>query len=326
MATTMGFKYASFFAGKKRAFKSKGNNRGITIKKQPPPLISGTIHDYECLERISSGAYGTVYRARDIMTGEIVAVKKEAEGISKSTIAEVNILRALKHPRIVDFKNVVMDDNDGVIDVYVVMEYLEYDLCEYMKETATFTLSEIKRLMRELLEGVSFIHWNGVMHRDLKPSNVLVNANRDLKICDFGMSRPFPNEWNPVCTPIVCTLWYRAPELLLGSCTSYSGAIDMWSVGCIMAEFFLKRVLFSGDSEIQQLGVINNTILNQSCDQLYDKFDAARSEKGGPVLTEKGFDLLCRLLAYDPQNRISAQDALDHEWFDESNLDYHIFV
>ncbi|KAL3650835.1 hypothetical protein CASFOL_007238 [Castilleja foliolosa] len=319
MATKTGLKYASYFAGKKRAFKSKGNNRGITIKKQPPPLISGSIHDYEYLERISSGAYGTVYKARDIMTGEIVAVKKEAEGFSKSTMAEIDMLRFLKHPRIVEYKKTVVDDNNGIIGAYVVMEYLEYDLCKYIKETATFTLSEIKRLMRELLEGVSFLHRNRVMHRDLKPSNVLVNANGEMKICDFGMSRQFPNESNTVCTPVVCTLWYRAPELLLGSCTSYSGAIDMWSVGCIMAEFFLRRVLFRGDSEMQQLGVINNTILNQSRAQLYNKFDAATSLNGGPVLTECGFGLLCRLLAYDPYHRISAQEALDHEWFNEFN-------
>ncbi|KAL3650858.1 hypothetical protein CASFOL_007261 [Castilleja foliolosa] len=318
MATKTCFKYPSFFAGKKRAFKSKGK-RGITIKKQPP-LISGSIHDYECLERISSGSYGTVYRAQDKATGEIVAVKKEAEGFSKSTMAEIDMLRCLKHPRLVEFKKVVVDHNDvDDIGVYVVMEYLEYDLREYIFETSTFTLTEIKRLMRELLEGVRFLHRNTVMHRDLKPSNVLVNANGELKICDFGMSRQFPDESNPLCTPIVGTLWYRAPELLRGSCTSYSGAIDMWSVGCIMAEFFLGRVLFRGDSEIQQLGVINDMILGQPLDQLHDKFDAATSSNGGPVLTECGFDLLCRLLSYDPYNRISAQDALDHEWFDELN-------
>ncbi|GFP80288.1 cyclin-dependent kinase g-1 [Phtheirospermum japonicum] len=222
------------------------------------------------------------------------------------------MLRSLKHPSIVEYKQVVADDDN--CDIYVVMEYVEYDLHEYMK--TPLSLVEVKRLMRELLEGVRFLHRSRVMHRDLKPSNVLVNSKGDLKICDFGMSRHFPTASDPLCSPLVCTLWYRAPELLLGSCT-YLAAVDMWSVGCIMAEFFLRKVLFRGESEIQQLGIIISTVLDQPRDQLHDKFDAATSSTGGPVLTEIGFDLLCQLLAYDPQNRISAQDALDHEWFHE---------
>ncbi|GFP80301.1 cyclin-dependent kinase g-1 [Phtheirospermum japonicum] len=161
------------------------------------------------------------------------------------------MLRSLKHPSIVEYKQVVADDDN--CDIYVVMEYVEYDLHEYMK--TPLSLVEVKRLMRELLEGVRFLHRSRVMHRDLKPSNVLVNSKGDLKICDFGMSRHFPTASDPLCSPLVCTLWYRAPELLLGSCT-YLAAVDMWSVGCIMAEFFLRKVLFRGESEIQQLGII----------------------------------------------------------------------
>ncbi|CAA0818013.1 Cyclin-dependent kinase G1 [Striga hermonthica] len=282
--------YEAFFAGRKRAHRSKGS-AGIHIKKKEVPLPHddddddddvqslkrrrlvekssksgyGNIDDYECLDKISQGAYGAVYRARHKTTNEI---------------------------------------------------YAEYDLHEYLKRPS-FTLPQVKRLMKELLEGVNHLHQNRVMHRDLKPSNVLVDAMGKLKICDFGMSRQFPSALDPVCTPHVGTLWYRAPELFLEAHT-YLSAVDMWSVGCIMAEFFLRQVLFKGDSEIDQLRIIV-TNLEQPHGLLREKFGAATvSEEGGLLLSESGFQLLSRLLCYDPQERITAQDALKHEWFSES--------
>lgn len=328
------FGYASFLAGRKRAHKSSKGAKGLNIKKRITisldddeesqfvyssnrigELISGcgNIYDYECLDRINHGSYGTVYRARHTKTEEIVAVKKELHGLSTSSLMEIDILRSLKHPSIVEYKQVVTDDHDGV---YIVMEYSEYDLREYMTKRPLITLLEIKRLMKELLQGVEFLHKNHVMHRDLKPSNILINSKGKLKICDFGMSRQFSSMSDRACmTPNVCTLWYRAPELLLGTST-YSSAIDMWSVGCIMGEFFLRGVLFEGDSELEQLQIIVRT-LQQPHNLLYDKFVAITKLEGGPTLTEAGFELLCQLLAYNPNKRITAQDALSHVWFDE---------
>ncbi|CAA0818009.1 Protein kinase superfamily protein [Striga hermonthica] len=328
--------HPAFVAGRKRAHRSKGAT-GIHIKKKDQVRLPhdddddddhddvqslkkrrlvekssvsgyGSIEDYECLDRISQGAYGVVCRARHKMTNEIVAVKKEFGGLCESTQTEINILKSIRHPSVVEYKHLAVDDWD---DIYVVMEYAEYDLHEYLKRTS-FTLPHVKRLMKELLEGVNHLHQNRVMHRDLKPSNVLVDAKGKLKICDFGMSRQFPSALDPVCTPHVGTLWYRAPELFLEPHT-YLSAVDMWSVGCIMAEFFLRQVLFKGDSEIEQLGII---VTNHGL--LREKFVAATvSEEGGLLLSESGFQLLSRLLCYSPQERITAQDALNHEWFCE---------
>ncbi|CAA0815252.1 Protein kinase superfamily protein [Striga hermonthica] len=335
--------YARFFPGRKRAHRSKGAAAaaaaGIHIKKKKAPLpdadyddddddlqsplkkrrlvskssISsyGSIHDYECLNRISQGSYGAVYRARHKTTDEIVAIKKEFGGLCKSTLTEINILRSIRHPSIVEYKHVAVDDCDD--GIYVVMEYVEYDLHEYLKRSS-FTLPQVKRLMKELLEGVNHLHQNRVMHRDLKPSNVLVDAKGKLKICDFGVSRQFPSALDPPCTPHVGTLWYAAPELFLEPHT-YLAAVDMWSVGCIMAEFFLRQVLFKGASEIEQLRIIV-TSLEQPHSLLREKFAAA--SEGGVLLSESGFELLSRLLCYSPKERITAQDALNHEWFCES--------
>ncbi|KAL8497110.1 hypothetical protein ACS0TY_020694 [Phlomoides rotata] len=137
-----------------------------------------------------------------------------------------------------------------------------------------------------------------MMHRDLKPSNILINTRGELKICDFGLSCRFPSAYSPR----VGTLWYRAPELLLGD-TSYSTAVDMWSVGCIMGELVLKEALFRGRSDIDQLhkifGQPDNMIRSKLC------------------FSEVGFDLLNRLLTCDPANRITAESALNHAWFKE---------
>ncbi|KAK6152210.1 hypothetical protein DH2020_014845 [Rehmannia glutinosa] len=264
---------------------------------------------YGHLTVINQGSYGIVYSALDKKTGRFVAVKHEFHGLmSQSTRREINILNSLPpHPSIVEFKEAVVEDN-GL--VFVVMEYLPNDLKKLMdlkKSNNPFTLREVKRMMKQLLEGVAFLHENRVMHRDLKPSNILIDDT---------------------------------PELLLGA-KEYSCAIDMWSVGCIMAELLLKQVLFRGTSELHQIGNIF-TLLGTPDDvswpgfsnfpgssifqfakqpyndQLRLKFAIDASDSSGaPLLTERGFDLLKKLLAYDPHKRISAKVALDHNWFRE---------
>ncbi|KAK6122999.1 hypothetical protein DH2020_043246 [Rehmannia glutinosa] len=336
-------RYASLLAGKKTAHKSKGV-KGITLKKKSVEkindfgmglmcrsrdLISGcvSVDDYETLNEISHGSFGIVYRARDTKTGEIVAIKEEFDGLCFSSLREIDILKSLHHPSIVEFKQVAVDDYDGV---YVVMEYVENDLHEYLKRPlfSSTSLSEVKRLMKELLEGVKYLHQNRVMHRDLKPSNILINSKGELKICDFGMSRQFGS----IYSPRVVTLWYRAPELLLGMKT-YSFAIDMWSVGCIMAELLSKQVLFRGESEIDQLHQIYRVLgtPNETVWPGYSKLPGSRANFVrqpynnllcnklflAAILSDFGYDLLEKLLSYDPEKRITAEDALRHGWFDE---------
>lgn len=172
-----------------------------------------SVFEYEKLNKINEGTYGVVYKAKDKKSGEIVALKKVKMDVNKgddgfplSSLREINILSSFSHPSIVNVKEVVMDDGDGV---FMVMEYMEYDLKGLMeKMREPFSISEVKSLMLQLLEGVKYLHDNWVLHRDLKTSNILLNKEGELKICDFGMSRQYGSPLKPY-TPLVVTLWYR---------------------------------------------------------------------------------------------------------------------
>lgn len=260
---------------------------------------------YRNLGKINAGAYGVVYRALDRNTGEIVAIKHETEGLSESALMEIKILAALpRHPSIVGFKEVLVDARRSV---FVVMEHMEGDLEELIEaETKPFTLSEVKLMMKKILLGV--------MHRDLKPANILINHPKgELRICDFGLSRLGTAESGSY-TAGIGTQWYKAPELLLLG--TYSCAVDMWAVGCIMAELVLREVLFPADSEFQQMRSIFHT-LGLSSYPVRLRVDTAAAYGRAPLLTAAGMDLLERLLAFLPNNRITAADALNHPWFRE---------
>ncbi|KAL0801177.1 hypothetical protein Bca101_056353 [Brassica carinata] len=301
-----------------------------------------SVDEFERLNKIDEGTYGVVYRAKDKKTGEIVALKKvkmekEREGFPLTALREINILLSFHHPSIVDVKEVVV--GSSLDSIFMVMEYMDHDLkalMETMKQR--FSQSEVKCLMLQLLEGVKYLHDNWVLHRDLKTSNLLLNNRGELKICDFGLARQYGSPLKPY-THLVVTLWYRAPELLLGA-KQYSTAIDMWSLGCIMAELLAKAPLFNGKTEFDQLdkifrilgtptesiwpgfsklpGVKVNFVKHQY-NLLRKKFPAT-SFTGSPVLSDAGFDLLNKLLTYDPERRITVDAALKHEWFSEVPL------
>ncbi|KAI3730848.1 hypothetical protein L1987_62026 [Smallanthus sonchifolius] len=301
-----------------------------------------SVDEFERLNKIDEGTYGVVYRAKDKKTGEIVALKKvkmekEREGFPLTSLREINILLSFHHPSIVDVKEIVVGSN--LDSIFMVMEYMEHDLkalMETMKQP--FSQSEVKCLMIQLFEGTKYLHDNWVLHRDLKTSNLLLNNRGELKICDFGLSRQYGSPLKPY-THLVVTLWYRAPELLLGT-KLYSTAIDMWSLGCIMAELLSKQPLFNGKTEFDQLdkifktlGTPNETIwpgysklpgvkvnfVKHQYNLLRRKFPAT-SFTGSRVLSDAGFDLLNKLLTYDPEKRITAEEALNHEWFREVPL------
>jgi len=225
-----------------------------------------SVSEFEMIKKINEGTYGVVYKAKDKKTGEIVALKKvkmdmEREGFPISALREMNILLSLDHPSIVDVKEVVVDDNDNDDGTYMVMEHMQHDLKQILEsKSQPFSMGEIKSFMKQLLEGVKYLHDNWILHRDLKTSNILLNKDGKLKICDFGMSRQYGSPLKQY-TSLVVTLWYRAPELLLGA-NKYSKAIDMWSLGCIMAELISKEPLFKGKTEVEQLDKVNITEVN----------------------------------------------------------------
>ncbi|KAI8526889.1 hypothetical protein RHMOL_Rhmol12G0034000 [Rhododendron molle] len=324
------------------------DSRGTPDPAVPPKRTVNMLEEcrsvnvFERLNKIDEGTYGVVYRAKDRDTGAIVALKKvkmekEREGFPLTALREINILLSFHHPSIVDVKEVVVGSN--LDSIFMVMEYMDHDLkglMETMKRP--YSQSEVKCLMLQLLEGVRYLHDNWVLHRDLKTSNLLLNNSGELKICDFGLARQYGSPLKPY-THLVVTLWYRAPELLLGA-KQYSTAIDMWSLGCIMAELLSKEPLFNGKTEFDQLdkifrtlGTPNETIwpgfsklpgvkvnfVKHQYNLLRKKFPAT-SFTGSPVLSDAGFDLLNKLLTYDPEKRITAEDALKHEWFREVPL------
>eukprot|EP01083_Nonionella_stella_P141043 433829_1 len=207
---------------------------------------------YRKMEKVGEGTYGVVYRAVDRETNEVVALKKirleaEEEGVPPTAIREISLLKELEHEAIVDLKDVIHVDDK----LYLVFEYLEQDLQKYMNSTSNGMHPQlIKSYIHQLLSGIAHCHRCSIIHRDLKPQNLLLDREGSLKMCDFGLARAFGVPI-PTLTHEVVTLWYRAPEVLLGG--RYSTAVDIWSAGCVFAEMIGQQPIFPGDSEIDQI-------------------------------------------------------------------------
>lgn len=254
---------------------------------------------------------------------------------------EINLLMGLDHKNIVRIKEVVTGSKKDKI--YVVMEYLENELKHLMENMETpFTVPQIKCLMKQLLESIEYLHSRYIIHRDLKTSNILFSSQGVLKLCDFGIARVFASRGRPYSSNVV-TLWYRAPELILSTGT-YTETIDMWSVGCIFAEIILMEALFKGKTELEQLDLIfkclgvpsehtwpgftevlrmkqlSNVYAKATRSKLAERFSEINTQGRGTVLNHQGFDLLSKMLSYDPKSRITAKEALMHSWFRESPL------
>jgi cell division cycle 2-like protein len=300
---------------------------------QPP---CGSVEDYERIGTISEGTYGVVYKARHKDSGKVVALKKiklvhssASVGFPPSALREISILLSMRHPNIVLLDQIVV--GSSLSAVYMVMEYMQHELKTLMQtKSEPFAPAEVKCLVLQLLRGVEALHEQWIVHRDLKTSNLLLDNEGTLKICDLGLGRKVGSPLGSYTQPVV-TLWYRAPELLLGE-KSYSFAVDMWSVGCIFAELVLKRPLFEGaNGEIELVNKIFQTLAtpNESCWKGYSKLPFVKKfawkvypknklpELFSNAVSPLGIDLLSRLLTYDPEQRISAKEALKHAWFQE---------
>ncbi|KAG9322799.1 hypothetical protein KVV02_005547 [Mortierella alpina] len=308
----------------------------ISIPDTPQhPVLTGcrSVENYEKLNRISEGTYGVVYRARDRLTGDIVALKKlkldqEKNGFPITSLREVYTLLLAKHPHIVNVREIVVGDT--LTQIFIVMDFIEHDLKELMSGMRTpFLQSEVKTLMLQLLSATELLHENWILHRDLKTSNLLLNNQGEIKVADFGLARRYGEPQGIMTQPVV-TLWYRAPELLLGA-KEYTTAIDMWSIGCIFAELVNNEPLLPGRSEAEQLektfkllGMPNDKIwpgysklpLVSHVPNFVQPYNLLRTRL--PYLTENGLDLMSKMLMYDPAKRITAEDALKHPYFSEA--------
>jgi cyclin-dependent kinase len=284
---------------------------------------------YQKMEKIGEGTYGVVYKAKDRVTGEIVALKKirleaEDEGIPSTAIREISLLKELQHPNIVRLFDVVHTERK----LTLVFEFLDQDLKKYLDICDSgLDLPILKSFLYQLLTGVAHCHHHRILHRDLKPPNLLINREGQLKLADFGLARAFGIPVRSYTHEVV-TLWYRAPDVLLGS-RKYSTPVDIWSVGCIFAEMANGRPLVAGTSESDQLDRIFRLLgtptiadypgITQLPDYSPD-LPPYPPPRGGlatlvPSLPPEGVDLLSKMLQYDPARRITAQAALEHPFF-----------
>ncbi|GJS44901.1 mitogen-activated protein kinase 3-like protein [Tanacetum coccineum] len=224
-----------------------GNDFEITNKYRPPIMPIGR------------GAYGIVCSMLNAETNEMVAVKKIANAFdnymdAKRTLREIKLLRHLDHENIIAIKDIIPPPlRREFSDVYITTELMDTDLHQIIRSNQNLSEEHCQYFLYQLLRGLKYIHSANVIHRDLKPSNLLLNANCDLKICDFGLARTSAE--NDFMTEYVVTRWYRAPELLLNS-SDYTAAIDVWSVGCIYMELMNKKPLFPGKDTVHQMRIL----------------------------------------------------------------------
>jgi len=295
---------------------------------------------YERLEKkpLGEGTYGEVFKARDTTNGSIVAMKRikldqEEEGMPSTAIREISLLKELAHVNVVKLLDVYCS-NQHTKKLYLVFEFLDLDLKRYVKSQGQLPNSTVQIFAHQLLAGTEFCHAHRILHRDLKPQNLLINPqNLVLKIADFGLARAFAVPI-PKYTHEVVTVWYRAPEILLGSQT-YSVPVDIWSCGCIIAEMATLQPLFPGDSEIDTIFRIFRKLGTPSTDAWPELGDLPDFKKSFPqwrprgwdniprmkeVFKASGIDLVQSLLHYDPTQRLSARRAMKHQYFDGMQL------
>ncbi|KAM3286493.1 protein IMPAIRED IN BABA-INDUCED STERILITY 1 [Capsicum chacoense] len=285
---------------------------------------------FQKLEKIGQGTYSSVYRARDIENGKMVALKKvRFDNFQPDSVRfmarEIAILRKLDHPNIMKLEGIITSRLS--CSIYLVFEYMEHDLSGLLScPDIKFSDSQIKCYMQQLLSGLEHCHSRGIMHRDIKVSNILVNNEGILKIADFGLANFLSSRHNQPLTSRVVTLWYRPPELLLGS-TTYGVTVDLWSVGCVFAELFFGRPFLKGRTEVEQLHKIFKLCGSPPDDywkrsklplatmfkpkQPYDSTLRDRCKE----LPKSAVNLIETLLSIDPHKRGAASSALNSEYF-----------
>lgn len=304
---------------------------------EDPSMI--THYNYEELGLIGNGAHGFVYKARDLTdNGKIVAVKKiivpfSEEGIPMTTIREVAALKRLdlfEHPHVVRFFDICHGqriEKEQKMVIFLIFEHVEQDLAKYIERCPPPGLgaNRIKDLMYQILSGVDFLHSHRIVHRDLKPQNLLITQSGCIKLTDFGLSKTY--DCGMKLTTVVVTLWYRSPEVLLG--TPYGTAVDIWSCGCIMGELYKLSPLFCGMSEGDQLDkmfrILGTPLQSEWPENVSLPWSSFAHRKGMSLqlllqeLCSDGKDLLECFLKFNPLHRISAAKALNHNYFKNIN-------
>ncbi|KAJ2478140.1 kinase subunit of RNA polymerase II carboxy-terminal domain kinase I [Coemansia sp. RSA 2131] len=310
---------------------SQSTRTPATPKQRSP---ADGIQLYTRISMVGEGTYGKVYKARNKETGQVVALKRmridmEREGFPITAMREIRLLKELQHPNITQILDVVPESGNAV---HVVMEYMDYDLSGLINHPQwNPDPAHRKSLMHQLLGGLRFMHERGILHRDIKGSNLLVNQQGQVKYVDFGLARSFHHTHKQEFTNRVITLWYRPPELLLGT-TLYGPEVDIWSLGCVILELFLKKPAFQGQNDIDQLEQIFK-MMGSPSPEIWATFKklpwacymtpSTRYENRlrsmlSSKMTTSAVDLISWMLLLDPKSRPSAAKCLDHRFFLES--------
>ncbi len=306
----------------------------------PDEVENHIVKKYEIKKRLGKGAYGIVWKAVDRKTTEVVALKKIFDAFRNETDAQrtyreiVFLQEFSEHPNIIKLYDVIKADNDR--DIYLVFEHMETDLHNVIKRKTILKDIHKQYIMYQLLKATKYLHSANVIHRDQKPSNILLNQECHMKLCDFGLARSLTHEAhenehsaNPALTEYVATRWYRAPEILLAS-PKYTKGVDMWSIGCILGEMLLGTPIFPGTSTFNQLERILKYIpqpTKSDIDSIQSHYGPSVIERASPNsghkklledlvpnISKESCDLIRRLLQFNPNKRITADEALTHPY------------
>ncbi|EFC46609.1 hypothetical protein NAEGRDRAFT_32161, partial [Naegleria gruberi] len=287
---------------------------------------------YEVIDKIGEGTYGVVLKCRDKETGDYVAIKQFKENdqkdevVKKTTMREVKLLRILKHDNIITLKDVFRKRGK----LHLVFEFFEMNMLEHLSlQPDGFSEDLVKTYMHQLVRAIAYCHQNRIIHRDIKLENIMVNSNKHLKLIDFGFARTIPKK-DTEFTDYIATRWYRCPSLLLG-CKHYGPEVDIWAIGCIMAELLTGRPIFPGQSEIDQLYLIQKLLgpLTKEQTKMFFKNPMFNGYKFPDMtaceglerrflgkVSKTGLAFMKGCLKIDPKDRFTAEDCMNHKFFE----------